>query len=271
MSAAPELFNNKVINQTDLPEFQQRQFAFAAHIRNPDENPKPVDVPDGRMAVYNELFYNNIEGVLCSAFPVIRSIYSEENWHAMVRHFFSRHRAMTPFITELPQEFLGYLQNERVSHYDPAYLYELAHYEWVELALGIATDDLSSEHYNAEGDLMEGIPFLSPLAWHLSYQFPVHKISPAFQPDEMPAEATHLVVYRDLDDEVGFLELNPVTARLLQLMGENSILNGQLSGRTLLSQIAEEMNHPNPETVINGGSQILSELYERNILLGTYQ
>jgi len=263
MSAAPELFHT----HSDLPDFQQRQYAFAAHIRNPDEHPRPADVPEARMAVYTELFYNNIEGTLSSAFPVIRSLNSEENWHALVRHFFSRHRALTPYLTELPQAFLDYLQNERVNAYDPVFLYELAHYEWVELALGIAENDLSPEHYHSNGDLMEGVPFLSPLAWPLSYQYPVHQISADFQPEEIPKEATHIVVYRDLEDEVSFLELNPVTARLLQLIGENH----QQSGAALLIQIAEEMNHPNPATVISSGQQILNELYERQILLGTFK
>ncbi|MCW8827176.1 MAG: putative DNA-binding domain-containing protein [Gammaproteobacteria bacterium] len=262
MSAAPDLFHNR----SELPEFQQRQYAFAAHIRNPDEHPKPADVPDARMAVYSELFYNNIEGTLSSAFPVIRSISSDENWHALVRHFFSRHRALSPYLTELPQEFLNYLQNERINNYDPEFLFELAHYEWVELALGIATSDLDTKHFNATGDLMEGIPFISPLAWPLSYQYPVHQISPEFQPRDVPEQMTHIVVYRDLDDEVNFLELNPVTARLLQLISENQ----HLSGRELLIQLTEEMRHPNPETVIAGGAQIFAELYERQILLGTY-
>ncbi len=262
MSAAPDMTRNL----SALPKFQQQQYAFAAHIRNPNENPKPVNVPKTRMAVYNELFYNNIEGVLNSAFPVIRSLNSEEDWHALVRHFFSLHRAKTPYITELPQEFLDYLLHERVNRYDSAFLYELAHYEWVELALGIAKEESNSDHLNRDGDLMEGAPFLSPLAWPLSYQFPVHKIAANFQPEECPEAATHLVVYRDLDDEVGFLELNPVAARLLQLIGENR----QLNGRALLAQIAKKIKHPNPETVIAGGKQIFSELYRRQILLGTY-
>jgi hypothetical protein len=265
MSAAPELIHHF----SGIAEFQQRQYAFAAHIRNPDKIARPAAIPEARMAIYNDLFYNNIEGVLTSAFPVIRGLHSDKAWYALVRDFFERHHAITPYITELPQEFLQYLQHERMANDDPLYLNELAHYEWVELALAISKTEIDPCHYNTTGDLMQGMPYLSPLAWSLSYQFPVHRISPEFCPDEIPAEATHIVVYRDHDDKVGFLELNPVTARLLQLIIENSDHNDPQSGEAMLSQIAAEMGHPNPQTVIEGGRQILNELHEHQILLGT--
>jgi hypothetical protein len=262
MFAAPDL----ICHYSGLPEFQQRQYTFAAHIRNPDKIARPAGVAETRMAVYNELFYNNIAGVLSSAFPVIRSLNSTMQWHAMVRDFFERHHAVTPYITELPREFLDYLRDERRDADDPIFLRELAHYEWAELALSIDQTEIDTHHFNADGNLMQGVPLLSPLAWVLSYQFPVHKISPAFRPDEVSEQTTHIVVYRNLNDEVGFVEINPITARLLHMMDGNRTQ----SGAALLRQIASEMQHPNPATVIEGGRQILNELYERKILLGTY-
>jgi len=42
--------------------FQQHQAAFAAYIRNPENSPLPVGVKPERMAMYRELFFNNIDG-----------------------------------------------------------------------------------------------------------------------------------------------------------------------------------------------------------------
>jgi hypothetical protein len=56
-----------------LPEFQKKQFAFAAHIRDPEHNPAPGGVEDRRMAIYRELFFNNLHNLIGTTFPVIRT------------------------------------------------------------------------------------------------------------------------------------------------------------------------------------------------------
>ena len=53
------------------------QYAFAAHIRDPEHAPAPGDVEPRRMAVYTELFYNNIESLLAANFPVIRRLHDD--------------------------------------------------------------------------------------------------------------------------------------------------------------------------------------------------
>jgi hypothetical protein len=73
------------------------------------------------------------------------------------------------------------------------------------------------------------------------------------------------VVYRDRDDEVGFMEVNPVTKRLLELLGTE---NGA-TGRQLLLKIAAELSHPQPEVVIDGGREILENLRTKAIVTGT--
>jgi hypothetical protein len=64
-----------------LPEFTRRQYAFAAHIRDPEHQPAPDDIEDRRMQIYRELFYNNVEGFLSGTFPVLRKIHSDGDWH----------------------------------------------------------------------------------------------------------------------------------------------------------------------------------------------
>jgi hypothetical protein len=242
--------------------------AFAAHIRDPATEPAPNDVEDRRMAIYRELFYNNIESLLAGNFPVLRKLLADDHWHAMVRDFYARHRAQTPYFHEIAQEFLDYLQNERAKEpRDPPFLLELAHYEWVELAISISEGVADCSDADPNGDLIEGIPVVSPLAWNLTYRYPVHKIAPDFQPDSPGLEPTHLVVYRTRADEVQFLEINAVTQRLLQLLRESSHGNG----RQVLTRIAEELQHPRPELVIQTGRALLHDLHRRNILLGTHR
>ncbi len=249
-----------------MPEFSRRQYAFAANIRDPQNNSAPEDIEDRRMQIYRELFYNNVESFISGTFPVLREIYSDADWHALVREYFSRHKSRTPLFHEIPREFLNWLENERAGNpADPPFLFELAHYEWVELALSIAESPAVPEQVDRDGDLLNGIPVLSALAWHLAYQYPVHRIGPDYQPDQPGDSPTCLVVYRDRDDEVGFLEINSVTKRLLELIDSDA----RLTGTELLQRVATEMAHPQPDVVIRGGAEIMHNLLQKQILTGT--
>ena len=255
---SPTLANKK--------SFKDWQYAFTSHIRDPEN----VAIPDGlearRIKIYSDLFYNNVEGFISGGFPVLRSLYSEDAWHVLIRDYFKNHKNHTPYFLELTQEFLTYLKNEREAHDDDfPFMLELAHYEWVELALEIDETEIELSKINVDGNLLDGHPVISPLAWPLSYNFEVHKISEDYIPTETSAQATHLVVYRDNQDAVRFMEINAVTARLLFLLADDDAL----TGRAALQSIAKELQHPDTNAVIDGGLSTLSELHERGIILGT--
>jgi len=245
--------------------FKDWQYAFTSHIRDPENIAIPEGLEARRIKIYSDLFYNNVEGFISDAFPVLRTLYSEDDWHKLVRDYFKNHQNHTPYFLELSQEFLSYLQNERENHDDDfPFMLELAHYEWMELAVEIDETDIDLSNVNVSGDLLSGHPVISPLAWPLSYNYEVHKISEDYIPDEAPAQATHLIVYRDHDDQVRFMEINAVTARLLFLLDEDTAV----SGRAALEQIAEELQHPDANAVVDSGLATLSELHERGIILG---
>lgn len=252
-------------NTADRPDFVRQQYAFAAHIRDPERNPCPEGIEDRRMKIYRELFYNNVEGFIANTFPVLRRITPDARWHAMIRDYFAHHLSHTPLFPEMPREFLKYLEHERKPQPDdPPFLLELAHYEWVELALSLLDEKIDATKIDVDGDLLEGIPVISPLAWPLSYRFPVHRIGPVFQPKEADDKSTHLIVYRDTGFDVRFIEINPVTARLLQLLSGDD----PVPGRIALQQIAAELNHPQLDAVIQGGIEILQNLRKCHVILG---
>ncbi len=248
------------------PAFKKFQYEFTAHLRDPENVPAPEGIEDRRIKIYRDLLYNNVEGFIASGFPVIRSIYSDENWHKMVRDFFAHHESHTPYFLEISQEFLAYLENEREPQpEDPQGLLELAHYEWVELALTVMDEDIDLATIDPNGDLLSGRPVLSPVAWPLAYTYPVHAMGPDFLPEQAPEQPTYIIVYRNRNDEVNFLEINPVTARLIGLLQEDDTLTGEQA----LAKIAQEMNHPNPDVVLKGGHEALEELQSYGIILGT--
>ena len=252
------------MSATPKPRFQEIQYGFTRHIRDPENQPAPPDIEDRRMEIYRGLLYRNVEGFIANSFPVLRRITPDDRWHVMIHDYFKRHQARTPLFPKMPQEFLQYLEQERDAEDDPPFLLELAHYEWIELAVSLDTRDISWTGINPAGDLLEGIPVMSPLALPLSYQFPVHTISPEFQPQKAPGQPTYIVVYRDRQHKVGFTELNAVSARLLEMIRMDT---GQ-TGHRLLESIAAELKHPNPGVVIRGGLETMQNLLQKDILLG---
>jgi hypothetical protein len=154
-------------SRNNLPGFAARQLEFAACIRNPHVYPQPGDVDPRRMQIYVDLFYNNIESFLASAFPVAKQVLAGERWPALVRQFIHEHGSESPYFLEISQEFLTFLA-ERKPIGLPPFMLELCHYEWVELALGVAEDEIPEEGVDPGGDLLAGIPVVSPLIWKLA-------------------------------------------------------------------------------------------------------
>jgi len=245
--------------------FQRKQLDLAAHIRDPERNPPPPGIEDRRLAVYRELFFNNLDTLLGRTFPVLRAVLGDGGWRALVRDFMARHRARTPYFLEVPRELVEFLAARPE---DPAlpFLAELAHYEWAELALSVSpeADDLTG--IDPGGDLLSGVPVKSALAWQLSYRFPVHRISQDFRPTRAPEQPTCLVIHRRPDDELGFMELNPVTGALLERIADNA---GARSGRDLLHALAADIGYGDPPALAEHGRHALEELRSKGILLGT--
>ncbi len=245
---------------------RETQLQFAAHIRDPHRMPAPPDVEDRRMQVYRELFFNNLAGLLAGVFPVLVRILGPDRWQRLARDFYRDHRCHTPLFLEVSQEFLAYLGEERpASVDDPPFLGELAHYEWVELALAVDAASLDEVRTDPDGNLLAGVPQLSPLAWPLAYRFPVHRLAPDFQPAEPPAEQSFYIACRDRSDKVRFLQANAVTLRLVELLR----LHPERTGRAQLAALAAELPRVDRDALEAGGAATLRELRASDVVLGT--
>ena len=227
------------------------QMTMARYLRDPQREPPPEGIEERRLKIYRDLVYNNIEGFIRGGFPVLRSLYGEEDWHALVRLFIDQHRCHTPYFLEISQEFLTFLmENFEPRPCDPPFIVELAHYEWVELALDVSEEEVPVS--KTEPGPLGGVPRLSPLAWVLAYQFPVHRIGPSNRPTS-PEQPTYLAVYRDRDDKVQFMELNAATARLLELVRDNE----SATGAEILRALARELGQEEAKVLDFGASQLL--------------
>lgn len=247
-----------------------QQNALAAYIRDPDNVPPPPGIEDRRLKIYRNLFFDNVEGLLSSNFPVLRKLYGAEGWHALIRAFYRDHDCQTPLFTELAREFMRYLDarvDTGIDGDDPPWLRELAHYEWIELALQISEARNDEITHDPDGDLLDGRPLVSPLAWPLAYVWPVHRIGPDYRPDTPPGMPTLLMLRRETDGTVSFHALTPLSFRLLQRLDAEP----ELSGREQLQALAAEAGAADSDAFLHDGATMLALMRAESTLLGTRQ
>lgn len=237
-------------------DFQQYQNAFTAHIRDPKNNPIPDHVDEKRMAVYREGVYINIFESASICFPVCQETVGAKDWNATIRRFVATHHASSPIFREIPLELVNFLECDPKT---PDYIKQLAHYEWVELAVGAL--QTKAPALSKETDLLNKTPILTPAHMLLQYDYPVQKISPQFKPNQV--EETHLLVFRNESYEVHFVELNPTTYLLLQMALEG------YTGKQALTSIAAQIQHPNPEMIVAFGHSVLQDLMQQQAILGS--
>ncbi|GAA5219337.1 DUF2063 domain-containing protein [Corallincola platygyrae] len=241
--------------------FKDVQYELTEHIRMPERNAAPEGIEERRLAVYRELFFNNVKGFVDSAFPVLQTLYTDEQWLGLVKEFFANHNCQSPIFLDISKEFVDFLTEEyEATESDPVFLKDLAHYEWVELAVSAAND--TDVEWLAVAPQQDTPLKVSPTAKVVSYPFKVHQISSDYQPQAADEQHTFLAVYRDRQDEVRFLELNPMSAQLLLLLAENP----GVSSDALATAIHEMAPQFSIEQLQQGAMDVMAQLAQRGII-----
>jgi len=244
---------------TTLRELQK---AFTEHLRDPDHVPVPPGLDQRRVGIYSDLIFNNVSSLLSDFFPVIHSILPPAAWDAMVRDFFISHESQTPYFPALSGEFANYLAARQLPGGLPQFLPELAHYEWIELAL--YTMEAEPPEAAIAVDALGTHPIrLSPLAVPLAYLYPVHQISPDFQPIAPGDEPVFILVIRDLEEQIRFFELQALSFQLLNHIQENPGLIVQ----DWLKQLAGQAGIEEKSVFVRNGLALLQSFNEHRIFI----
>ncbi|WP_376697182.1 HvfC family RiPP maturation protein [Wenzhouxiangella sp. EGI_FJ10305] len=240
----------------------QRQ--FAGHIRDPEHIQAPDGPEDRRLAIYRRLFFGNLSNLFSKNFPVLHRIVERERWQSLIREFLVEHRSTTPMFTEIGREFVRFLEEDKPDGLPPFAL-ELAHWEFLETCVRLAEADPTRVSCDPEGDLLPAPIELNPTLRLAQYQWPVHEISPDNQPRQPLEQPLILAAWRRRNDRTGFMKLNAVTARLLEIIDQEP----ELSGQAALEKIAGEMRAPDPQAIVQSGRSMLDRLREREVILGS--
>ncbi|MCL1091311.1 putative DNA-binding domain-containing protein [Shewanella profunda] len=242
-------------------DFKQVQQSFIDYIRDPTK-PLPLDTSLERMQVYRELFFSNVMGFVSNGFPVLKSLYSENDWLVLVQDFFSHHDCKSPIFIDIAGEFLDFLQREyQPKDTDPVFMLELAHYEWLELVVAVAQQDAKeAEIHPAQ---IQDIPLcLSSTARVAQYHYPVQHIRHDFRPEECLDTPVFFCIYQDEEGEVSFLQLNPLSAQVLAYLAGQ----GLTSFEGIVNWLTITYPQITPEVLAQGCLQLLEQLATKGIV-----
>jgi hypothetical protein len=247
----------------DKPNLFQQQNTMGLYLRDPEHCSPPAEMDVARAQVYRDLIFLNLSTLLSGTFPVLIKILGDEQWRMLVRVFLRDYRAHTPKFGEIANEFVEFLASEPSALSDgpwPPFMVELAHYEWVEMALQQSEAEPLAP--SDAGLILERPLQVSPLAWPLAYAWPVQRVGPDYRPDVPPAQPTLLLVRRSEDWSVKFSELSPLAWRLLQRIGEFP----ELDGRAQLQGLAVEAGTAGSPEFIESGLVLLQQMHREGVV-----
>jgi uncharacterized protein len=227
-----------------MKPFQENQLAFTEYLRGTESNEKTDEQKPRQQQIYRDLVYKNINQCIADVFPITKNIITEADWEILMREFISVHRLQTPYFLEICQEFLTYLAYQRkpLATVHP-FMLELAHFEWIQLALDTADICFPEHQHNstsAESTFSESSLWkASPLAVGLTYSYPVHIIDECYLPKEGSIHPNYLLIYRNRNDDVKILVTDDLSLRIIQLLQSNENIN-HIQIRELLSAELED-------------------------------
>lgn len=234
-----------------LQSFQQE---YALYLRDPKNTKRPTGVPARESKIYEELLFNNICGFIDACFPVAKTLFTEKRWKKFCRSFFRDWQSHTPYFSKIPEQFVKFIQSKHTELRVPGYLPDLLHYEWLELEVETAVDAKN-------GTISSRRISLNPSVRYARYHWPVHQISKTYRPRK--AVPTVLLVHRDSNDEVKFLEINEITAQLLDILAA-----GAKTGNEAIKHLSKRLGYASPEPLLIHGHTLLADLLKQEILQG---
>lgn len=215
-----------------------------------------------RLSLYRRLVRNNLTGVTEKMMKRTRArmeAIAAGAFDASFAAFLDEVGPRTHYLRDVPADFLEWVEPRWRARADvPAWLVDLAQHELVEFRVAAAE---GSEDSSQVTEIAPDRPlvFAQPVRL-MRYAFAVHELPPRTDDrSEPPSRATALLVYRDAENAVQFLELTPFAAAIAQRL---------LGGSPLLDAVRDAAGDVGGAPDVLDVARFLADLGERGIVLG---
>lgn len=240
------------------PRLQAFQAAYSNYLRQPNTTALPPGIPPRRSQVYETLLYNNVQGFIQKCFPVAQTILNDQHWQQLSRDFFAHWHCETPIFSQIPREFVRYVKQANDPALIPAWLPQLLDYEWMELEVDLIEAEVPTPQILTNQQVLLRA---NPTLRNLQYQWPVHRMGPTYQPTE--PEPTFLLVYRNCELTVQFMEVNEITAALMDIFTTSDALSSEQA----LDALAILIPSIDKQTLQTFGTPLIADLIHQNVLI----
>jgi hypothetical protein len=217
-----------------------------------------------RLALYRRLIRNNLTGVTERMLARTRARLNALGglFDATFADFLADRGPRTHYLRDVPREFLEWVTPRwSASSFAPAWALDLARHELIEYEVGAAR---AREETPALADvaLERALVLTEPLRVMRS-AFAVHELSADLDDRIEPRpRATALLVHRDEEHAVRFLELTPLAAAIVERLLDSATLADAVKGA------CTDVGTVTSDVVIADVAKLLADLGERGILLG---
>ncbi|HSA59059.1 MAG TPA: putative DNA-binding domain-containing protein [bacterium] len=256
---------------------KNRERTLKRFFRSENDREALRHVPLERFQTYRNHISIGFLGAIESAFPVLRSLVSRDEWNGLLNDFYLKRLTRSPIARQVFREFAHYLQDYRGPLLKRLpYLKELAEYENLEIRLFYDPDRPAPESgkglirdwreaAGAPEEFVRLIPSLNPHRALRRYRWPVHRVCRGFSsPRRVKPGRYALLVYRDPETfQIRFLEMNPLVAELVNLMASERNPIGRV-----LETLLKRHKPAEPQSFVREGVQAIRFLKDRGVVLG---
>lgn len=183
-------------------------------------------------------------------------------FEACTERYFDHTLPRSPYLRDVAFEFFAWLSRSSLEELAvPPYLIDLARHELVAFTVACAPSE-DSEQTGVPLELDRGVRFRAAVEI-VRYAHAVHRLHEELDAhDEPKAEPTALLVYRDDELEIRYLELSPLASHILDKLRSGETLRGAVLGA------CELLSQPVDGAVLQGTARLLEDLGQRGVLLG---
>jgi hypothetical protein len=260
VSALEQLISDACLGAQTGDALERDLPGFVARYALNDEEARALVADGRRLSVYRLLVRNNLAGVVFKMMARTRAR-AETAFDASFVQFLDEVGPRSHFLRDVPHELFAWARPRWASDATlPPYLVDLAAHELAEYAVSAAPD--GPPRTLADVALDRAIAFASPVRL-ARYRFAVHVLPDDPDDTTVPEQRdVALVLYRDADEAVASLELEPVHASAVERLLGGDTLEAALRHATTTHGVALD------DARLASFAQLLAELGERGVVLG---
>lgn len=216
-----------------------------------------------RFLIYRKLVHNRLRAATRESIPRCAARRGKDAFIGDFAAFMAERACSSPYLRDIPAEFVDWVVTRwRADSELPRYLGDLARHELLEG--DVRNDPDGGEAPTGKAIALDAALLFDGSSRLMRYDFAVHKLP--FATDDRsdpPEQSTHLLVYRDAEVKVRYLELTPWAAAVMDRL----LAHGDAVQPGLLAAAAS-LDEPLDDDKLAKAATLFADLADRSVLLG---